>query len=207
MTNAFKMQSGVNLTKQTDVLTNPDLWEQNANLRKRLFEVARERDLFSGAVDNASGIVGELIVENRVLGDAAELLAKVTNGLNTDMAELMDERDQWRGEATRLRAESDRLKRQVREQLHSAFDEGEIEREAADELLEALGLDPLARKYRTTVTIEVTLEDLCREGGEPISAEDVPELLDFKVQRDGVSFDEPDYHVEVDDHDMIVRYF
>ncbi|MEU3708994.1 hypothetical protein [Streptomyces catenulae] len=193
MTDTFKMDSGVNFAKQADVLSNPDLWEQNANLRKRLFEVACERDSLSTAVGNASGIVGDLISENRFLGDVEESLEKVTRGLAADV--------------NTLRSELDRFKDQVREELCAVFEAGEIDRETADEFLKVLDLAPLPRKYRTTVTIEVTLEDLCRNDGEPIRAEDVSGLLDLKVQGKGVTFDGPDCHVEVGAHDTIVGYF
>ncbi|MGW1836953.1 hypothetical protein [Streptomyces sp. NPDC002067] len=207
MTDAFKMNSGVNFNKQADMLSNPDLREQNAHLRKRVFEVARERDSLSTAVDNASGIVGDLIAENRFLGDVEESLEKVTRGLAADVNKLTGERDQWREEADRLRAELRRFKEQVREELYTVFEDGEIDREEADEFLEALGLAPLQMKYRTTVTVEVTLEDLCRTDGEPIRAEDVSELLDLKIQGKGVTFDGPDCHVEVGAHETIVGYF
>jgi heterodisulfide reductase subunit B len=85
-----------------------------------------------------------------------------------------------RAERIEANATRDRLanfKGLLYEQLKELVSDDEIEREAADKLLEGMGLDPLAYKYDTTFVVTVRLDGLRRQDGKEIEFEKAVKAL------------------------------
>ncbi len=112
----FKAQ-GVSLAKKADVLTNPDLWEQNANLSNRLFEVARELDALKRQVAEAEKGEIELIRMVFAMADQRELAALVATArqvviddLKCELAQMTAYRNHYKAQAEEWRRKYEALR-------------------------------------------------------------------------------------------------
>ncbi|MFC9736687.1 hypothetical protein ACFVKC_02060 [Streptomyces noursei] len=112
----FKAQ-GVSLAKKGDVLTNPDLWEQNAHLSNRLFEVARELDALKHEVAEAEEGKIELIRMVFAMADQRELAALVATArqdviddLKRELAQMTAYRNHYKAQAEEWRRKCEVLR-------------------------------------------------------------------------------------------------
>ncbi|WP_372407225.1 hypothetical protein [Streptomyces luteireticuli] len=169
----------VSLAKKADAASGLPLLEMVRNLESRLFEVAREKD--------------QLARHARSLEAAIHSKCAAIDGLLAQRDLLSNELGQLKGA--------------VRDCMQEVFEDGDIDRDAADRMLEKLDLRPLGHTYRTEVTFGVTLEGLRREDGEPIHRSDLRELLEAHVRGKGVEFDSMEFDIQVDDHDLNVVSF
>ncbi|MFI9228997.1 hypothetical protein [Streptomyces rimosus] len=120
MTTTFNPR--VILAKETDVLTNPDLWEQNANLSARLHQVSRELDTLkrqmTEALDEAMDGEIELIRMMWEVADQRDTAALLVTAcqetiasLNRELAEMTGYRDHHRAEAEEWKRKYEALRR------------------------------------------------------------------------------------------------
>ncbi|MEU5427631.1 hypothetical protein AB0H73_18780 [Streptomyces olivoreticuli] len=153
MSTTFKKTSGVSFEKASDPANKPSLRDQVRNLKGRLHEVARDSDALAGVVAAKCELADALIASN-------EQLAKECDRYKTALS--------WHRDA-------------VLRQMHRAVKAEEIDRETANEVLEALGLEQIGRKYRVSVEVTV-LED--RWGGDGLHADDVRGLLEMAAEEE-----------------------
>ncbi|MGI5530169.1 hypothetical protein ACQEVX_23100 [Streptomyces syringium] len=117
--------------KESDSENELSLQEQVRNLKERLNEVAQERD--------------HLIQDNRELMDVVMSKHELTDALFAEA--------DWR--ETRLSAIDQEWANSVRMQMQAQVDSLRLNRVTANEMLEALGVRPLERRYRSELAFTV----------------------------------------------------
>ncbi|AWY07640.1 hypothetical protein SEA_YOSIF_76 [Streptomyces phage Yosif] len=132
--------------------------------------------------------------------DRSELTVGEVQGLRDALEErqkLWTEQNRY---AIQARSELSSFKKNLRATLRDHVDTGEIERTAANGILEALGERPLTRKYRATIQVEVEIEGLEFPDGDELEEHELESYLDINVRTlSGLSHDWADVTItEVD---------